>query len=118
MTAQTLVVLLGAAVPLPVAAIVKKYSKPWVKAVTNVVATALVAALAHLVTAGGHYDLEGFWRAYQAVLAASVVSYLALWKHTLVGTIEDATADWGLGTPVPPPPGEVALPPPPEGAVP
>ncbi len=97
MSAHTLVILLGAAVPLPVAAITKKYAQPWVKATTNLVATALVASLAHLATADGHYDLAGFWAAYQAALAASVLSYLALWRHAVGKQIEDATADWGLG---------------------
>jgi hypothetical protein len=94
---QTLVLLLGALVPLLVALATKRYAQPWVKVATNVVAAALVASLAHLATASGHYDLPGFWRAFLEALVASGVSYEVLLKNTAVRAIESSTGHWGLG---------------------
>lgn len=98
MDPTTVVLLLGAAVPLLVAVVTKKFAEPWVKVATNVAATALVAALAHLVTSNGVYDLAGFWGAFVHALAASGLAYMILWKNTLGLALENATADFGLGS--------------------
>lgn len=97
MDPQTLVYLLGALVPIPVALVTKRYARPRVKVATNVVASALVASMAHLATADGHYDLAGFGGAFVAALVASVLSYKAVWQYTLVEAIERSTGRWGLG---------------------
>ncbi len=99
MDPQTVVLALGSLVPLPVALVTKRYAQPWVKVLVNMVGSVLVAALVHLATDEGGYDLPTLWRAFLQAAAASALAYAAVWKHAVVRAIESATGGWGLGTP-------------------
>jgi uncharacterized membrane protein (DUF441 family) len=91
---QGLALLIGVFIPVLVAAITKKYSAPWVKSVTNLVAVGVGAVVALLLQDGTDVT---FWQVVNALIAtyiASIAAYKGLWKPLNVGNIAPAS---GLG---------------------
>jgi hypothetical protein len=93
----TVVQLLGALIPFLVALVTKRYAQSWVKAATSLVSTGLLAGVAVLVTADGHYNFMAFWQAFTDALLANVIVYVLL-RTSVVLRVAERTADVGLGT--------------------
>jgi hypothetical protein len=84
---QGMALLLGFFIPLVVAAITKKYSAPWVKSVTNVVAVVIVSVVTLVVQNNGDVTVYEVINVVIATFVASVAAYKGLWKSLNVGNI-------------------------------
>lgn len=106
LTASTLdvrqiAILASLAVPLLVNLASKQSASDGLKAVLNIVGSALVSALALWINPTEQpVTIWLFVNTFLAALVASFVAYKAVWKPTGVsGTIADKTANIGLGSP-------------------
>lgn len=99
----TLLAMLGSTViPLLVSLILKAGVADWVKAVTNIVATALLAVAALWANPG---DTPVTWQLVIFTLLTSFITsfsaYKGIWKPVgATAAIEAKTGNFGLGTPV------------------
>jgi uncharacterized membrane protein YoaK (UPF0700 family) len=103
--AATIAAAISTFAPLVVAWITKKEASDRVKAVINLLAVAVATAIA-LVWNGSPDGTPLTWQTvlmtFGSALVASIVAYKGVWKPLLVtNKIADASANFGVGTPVP-----------------
>lgn len=98
---RQIAIIASLAVPLLVNLASNKSASDGLKAVLNIVGSALVSALALWINPTGQpVTLWLFVNTFLAALVASFVAYKAVWKPTGVsGTIAEKTASIGLGSP-------------------
>lgn len=106
LTASTLdvrqiAIIASLAVPLLVNLVSKKSASDGLKAVLNIVGSALVSALALWVNPTDQpVTIWLFVNTFLAALVASFVAYKAVWKPTgISGTVAEKTANVGFGSP-------------------
>lgn len=98
---RQIAIIASLAVPLLVNLASKKSASDGLKAVLNIVGSALVSALALWVNPTDQpVTIWLFVNTFLAALVASFVAYKAVWKPTgISGTVAEKTADFGVGSP-------------------
>lgn len=98
---RQIAIIASLAVPLLVNLVSKKSASDGLKAVLNIVGSALVSALALWVNPTDQpVTIWLFVNTFLAALVASFVAYKAVWKPTgISGTVAEKTANVGFGSP-------------------
>lgn len=98
---RQIAIIASLAVPLLVNLASKQTASDGLKAVLNIVGSALVSALALWVNPTDQpVTIWLFVNTFLAALVASFVAYKAVWKPTgISGTVAEKTADFGVGSP-------------------
>lgn len=95
----------GTLIPIITGIITKLQASNGVKSVVALVLSVLVGTLSAITSSGGTFDWKLAAAAAGAAFATNVTTYLGL--HTTIGSDQPigtyATANFGLGTPQPPP---------------
>lgn len=94
----------GFLVPLAVGALTKIHASRGLKAVLNLVLSAIAGGLAVAITSNGDVQLSTWIAGITQTFVVSIASYYGLWKPTGVApAVQQGTATLGIGPSTPPP---------------
>jgi hypothetical protein len=90
----------GMAIPLVVGVITKWKASSAVKAWCNFVLSAIAGGLSVALASNGDVTAVTWVVGIIQTFVVSIASYYGLWKHTVAPAIQQATPNFGIGTPV------------------
>lgn len=94
----------GFLVPLAVGVLTKLHASKGLKAVLNLVLSAIAGGLAVALTSNGDVQLSTWLAGIAQTFVVSIASYYGLWKPTGVApAVQQGTATLGIGSSTPPP---------------